>query len=278
VGTSKTLQPFLKWAGGKRQLLNEIKRYAPNGYRTYYEPFLGGGAVLLSLQPQQGVVGDVNTELVNAYRVIRDDVDSLIEHLHHHKNDRDYFYEQRALDRGAKFKNLSPVERASRLIYLNKTCFNGLFRVNRRGQFNVPFGRYTNPNIVNEGTLRALHYYFISNDIQIQQGDFAEILSNASSGDFVYLDPPYDPVSTTSSFTSYTLSGFCSDEQIRLKETVDKLTDIGCKVMLSNSATDSIRDLYKHYRVVTVAANRPINSKANRRGKIDEVLVMNYES
>lgn len=270
------VQPFLKWAGGKRQLLDEIRKYVPKGYNTYYEPFVGGGAVLFSLQPERAVINDINAELIRTYRVIRDDVDTLLEHLAKHQNDKEYFYELRALDRTEQFEALSPAERASRLIYLNKTCYNGLFRVNRQGQFNVPFGDYKNPNIVNEPVLRAVHQYLVENEIEILNTDFVEAVATAKEGDFVYIDPPYDPISSTSSFTGYSLDGFGRDEQIRLKQTVDSLTNRGCKVLLSNSATDFIKDLYKDYQIVIVTANRAINSNASRRGKIDEVLVMNY--
>ncbi len=270
------VQPFLKWAGGKRQLLDEIRKYVPKGYNTYYEPFVGGGAVLFSLQPERAVINDINAELIRTYRVIRDDVDTLLEHLARHQNDKEYFYALRALDRTEQFQSLSPAERASRLIYLNKTCYNGLFRVNRQGQFNVPFGGYKNPNIVNEPVLRAVHQYLVENEIDILNTDFVEAVASAKEGDFVYIDPPYDPISSTASFTGYSLDGFGKDEQIRLKKTVDSLTNRGCKVLLSNSATDFIKDLYKDYHIVIVAANRAINSNASKRGKIDEVLVMNY--
>lgn len=176
-----------------------------------------------------------------------------------------------------RFSKLSDVEKASRLIYLNKTCFNGLFRVNSQGQFNVPFGRYKNPNIVNEFVLRAVSHYLNNNEVKILNGDFADAVSSAKKGDFVYFDSPYDPVSETASFTGYTLGGFNKDEQIRLRDLFVDLDKRGCKVLLSNSATDFIKDLYKDYHIEIVSATRNINSIATKRGKIDEVLVMNYE-
>ncbi|WP_027416760.1 DNA adenine methylase [Aneurinibacillus terranovensis] len=269
-------QPFLKWAGGKRQLLPEIIKYIPANIDTYYEPFVGAGAVLLHLQPDKAVSNDINSELINTYQVVRDHIDDLIADLSKHVNDKDYFYRIRELDRKEEFKFLTPVERASRMIYLNKTCFNGLFRVNSQGQFNVPFGNYKNPSIVNEKVLRAVHDYLVNADVKFLNGDFAEAVEGAKKGDFVYFDPPYDPVSDTSSFTSYSLHRFDAKQQIRLKELFDELNDRGCRVMLSNSTTPFIKDLYKDYHVKIVGAKRNINSKASGRGEIDEVLVMNY--
>lgn len=278
ITKSKVIQPFLKWAGGKRQLLPEIRKYVPKRMGTYYEPFLGGAAVLFDLQPKKAVINDINSELINTYLVIKNNVEDLIEDLKKHENTSDYYYKIRDLDRDKnQFSKLSDVEKASRLIYLNKTCFNGLFRVNSQGQFNVPFGRYKNPNIVNEFVLRAVSHYLNNNEVEILNVDFADAVSNAKKGDFVYLDSPYDPVSDTASFTGYTLGGFNKDEQIRLRDLFVDLDKRGCKVLLSNSATDFIKDLYKDYRIEIVSATRNINSIASKRGKIDEVLVMNYE-
>ncbi|ABO67403.1 MULTISPECIES: DNA adenine methylase [Anoxybacillaceae] len=274
---NKLAQPFLKWAGGKRQLLPEIRKYIPKKINTYYEPFLGAGAVLFDIQPKKAVINDINTELINTYIAIRDHVDELINDLKKHKNEKEYFYAIRDLDRKEEFKKLSLVERASRIIYLNKTCFNGLFRVNSQGHFNVPFGKYKNPQIVNEIVLRAVHNYLNSNDITILNVDFEKAVENAKKGDFIYFDPPYDPVSDTSSFTGYSLYGFDKDDQIRLRDLFVELDKRGCKVLLSNSATDFIKDLYKDFHIEVVSANRNINANASRRGKIDEVLVMNYE-
>ena len=270
--------PVVKWAGGKRQLLPEIYKHIPKVFSTYYEPFLGGGAVLFHLQPNRAVVNDINEELINMYLVIRDNVEGLIESLKKHKNEEEYYYMVRDLDRDKeKYKQLSNVERASRIIYLNKTCYNGLFRVNSQGQFNVPFGRYKNPVIVNEATLRAVSNYLNSAQITFKCTDFEEVLKGIRKGAFVYFDPTYDPVSDTSSFTGYDINGFDRSEQIRLKEVCDKIDKRGVKFLLSNSATDFILDLYKDYNITIVKAKRPINSKGNRRGEVDEVLVKNYE-
>lgn len=272
--------PVVKWVGGKRQIIDEIITYVPDSFSTYYEPFLGGGAVLFELQPNKAVVNDVNEELMNIYEVIKDNVDELIEGLKRHKikNDKAYFYEIRELDRNREQYNLlTPVERASRIIYLNKTCYNGLFRVNKSGEFNAPFGNYKNPNIVNETTLRAVSAYFNKAKIRFTCQDFEDALKWSRKGAFVYLDPPYDPVSETASFTGYDKGGFDRNEQIRLKKTCDKLNKKGIKFLLSNSATDFIMDLYQDYKIEVIQAKRAINSKADRRGNVDEVLVMNFE-
>jgi DNA adenine methylase len=273
---SKIVQPPLKWVGGKRQLLPEIRKYMPKRFNTYFEPFLGGGAVLFDKQPKHAIVNDVNGELINTYKVIRDNIEDLIVDLQKHKNESDYFYEIRDLDRKPEYKELTDVERASRLIYLNKTCFNGLFRVNSQGQFNVPFGKYKNPNIINDVVIRAVHHYLANNDVQLLNGDFADAVAKAKKGDFIYIDPPYDPVSDSANFVGYSLNGFSKEEQIRLRDLVVDLDKRGCKVLLSNSATDFIKDIYKDFHIEIVGATRSINSVASKRGKIDEVLVMNY--
>lgn len=270
--------PVLKWVGGKRQLMSEIEKVLPKTYTTYYEPFIGGGAVLFELQPKKAVINDVNGELINLYNVIKDDVELLIEDLKKHENTPEYFYSIRELDRKKdKYENLSDVEKASRIVYLNKTCFNGLFRVNKAGEFNSPFGKYKNPNIVDEVTLRHVSKYFNKADIKILNGDFEESLKGIRKGAFVYLDPPYDPVSNSANFTGYDKGGFNRDEQIRLKKLCDKLDKKGIKFLLSNSATDFIKELYKDYNIKIVKAKRAINSNGNARGEVDEVLVRNYE-
>ena len=270
------LQPFVKWAGGKRQLLKLIRENLPQKFSGYYEPFLGGGAVLFDIQPKRAVVNDINRELITTYEVIRDEVDGLIADLAQHKNDKDYFYALRAVDRQAEYQSWSAVQKASRLIFLNKTCFNGLFRVNSLGQFNVPFGYYKNPSIVNETVLRAVSEYLNTHDIRLLSGDFEQAVSEAKKGDFVYFDHPYDPLSDSASFTGYSLNGFGREQQSRLKLVMDDLTQRGCKVMLSNSSTEFIRNLYRDYEILTVEAKRAINSDADGRGNIDEVIVVNY--
>ena len=270
------VRPFLKWAGGKRQLLNVLKEHLPKKYKTYYEPFVGGGAFLFDLQPKNAVINDSNGELINCYRIIRDSVEELIEDLGRHKNQEDYYYKMRGLDRKRSFEKKTPVQRASRIIYLNKTCYNGLFRVNSRGQFNVPFGRYKNPNILDEAVLRAVSNYLNENHVEILNKDFEKAVETARKGDFIYFDPPYDPVSDTASFTGYDINGFNRHEQERLKNTVDELDKRGCYVLLSNAYTDFIVDLYKDYERVRVSAIRAINSNAKKRGRVDEILVKNY--
>lgn len=273
---TSALRPFLKWAGGKRQLLPELLRYAPESYGRYYEPFIGGGALLLTLQPGQATISDRNLELINCYQVVKESVEDLIEHLQQHRNEKTYFYQVRGWDREATFADKTRVQRAARIIFLNKTCYNGLFRVNSKGQFNAPFGRYKNPTIADARVLRNISQYLNQANVTILQSDFATTVADAGQSDFVYFDPPYDPVSTTASFTSYSRNGFDRTEQQRLKLVVDELTRRECKVLLSNASTDFIRDLYRDYRCVCVSATRAINSKATKRGKVDEILVMNY--
>ncbi|HHV35610.1 MAG TPA: DNA adenine methylase [Syntrophomonadaceae bacterium] len=278
MAKNNLVAPVVKWVGGKRQIIDEITKYVPETFSTYYEPFLGGGAVLFELQPKKAVVNDINKELMNIYEVIKDNVEDLIDDLKRHKNDKDYFYKIRELDRDReRYSILTSVQKASRIIYLNKTCFNGLFRVNKSGEFNAPFGNYKNPNIVNETTLRAVSAYFNKAKIRFSCQDFEDALKWSRKGAFVYLDPPYDPVSETASFTGYDKGGFDRDEQIRLKKTCDKLDKKGVKFLLSNSATDFIMDLYQGYKIEVIQAKRAINSKADRRGNVDEVLVMNFE-
>ena len=271
------MQPFLKWAGGKRQLLPQIKPYIPAlGESRYFEPFLGAGAMLFNIQPKYAVVNDINPELYNVYKVIADKhlFEELLADLRTHVNESDYFYEIRAWDRSDDYENLSSVKKASRFIFLNKTCFNGLYRVNRKGQFNAPFGKYKNPAIVNEIVLQDVHQYINNHELTFLNGNFKEAVKDAESGDFVYFDPPYDPVSETSSFTGYAQEGFGKSEQLELRDVFQELTERGCKVLLSNSDTPYIREIYEGFQIVTVQANRSINSKGSGRGKINEVLVL----
>lgn len=277
MAKNKLVAPVVKWVGGKRQLLDEIIPLLPKRINTYCEPFLGGGAVLFSIQPSKAIVNDLNMDLITVYEVIRDNVEELIESLKKHENTSEYFYVIRDLDRDkANYQALSKIEKASRLIYLNKTCFNGLFRVNSSGEFNSPFGHYKNPNIVNEPVLRAVSKYFNTSNITFYGEDFAETLSRVGKGGFVYLDPPYDPVSDTASFTGYNKGGFDRSEQIRLKHCCDDLTQRGIKFLLSNSATEFIKELYQEYDITIVKAKRAINADASKRGAIEEVLIRNY--
>lgn len=280
---SKIVAPVVKWVGGKRQLLPEIRKYIPQKkYTLYYEPFLGGGAVLFDLQPLNAIVNDLNEELINLYTVIKNDPDELIKDLKKHRNQSDYYYRIRELDRDrSKYRKLTDVERASRIHYLNKTCFNGLFRVNRAGEFNTPFGRYKNPNITNEVTIRAVSKYFNKANIEFRNVDFVEAVKDIDQNSFVYFDPPYDPVSDSANFTGYDKGGFDREEQKRLKMLCDQLDERGISFLLSNSATAFIKDLYsdpnRNYQIEIIKAKRTINSNANGRGEIDEVLVRNYE-
>ncbi|MBF2053294.1 MAG: DNA adenine methylase [Candidatus Sericytochromatia bacterium] len=272
-----SVKPFLKWAGGKRQLLPTLTEYAPKQFQHYYEPFVGAGALFLALQPRQAVINDLNAELVNAYRVIQKQPEELLRQLQAHSNDPDYFYQIRALDREAHlYEQLDPVQRASRTIYLNKTCYNGLYRVNRKGQFNAPFGRYRKPLIADETGIRNLHRFLNQRPVRILNTDFEQAVQNARAGDFVYFDPPYDPLSPSASFTAYQQEGFGRPEQRRLARVVQDLTRRGCRVMLSNSSTDFIRSLYKGYTQIPVSASRRINAVAANRGLIEELLVLNY--
>ena len=268
------LAPILKWVGGKRQLLNDILPLIKSK-GTYIEPFLGGGAVLFAHQPKKAIVNDYNSELMNVYQVIKTHPEQLIQLLqtHHDNNSEDYYYKIRELDRSTEYKELSPVKKASRIIYLNKTCYNGLYRVNSSGYFNSPYGKYKNPNIVNAPTIRAMSKYFNDNDITLLQGDYKEALKKARKGSFVYLDPPYMPISSSANFTSYTENGFGYQQQEELKKECDKLRKKGIKFIQSNSDCPEIRELYKEYTIQTVLAKRAINSNSAKRGEINEVLI-----
>ncbi|MQC17060.1 MAG: DNA adenine methylase [Chloroflexi bacterium] len=293
-GTDGVAHPFLKWAGGKTQILDALIARSPRDVGTYHEPFLGGGAMFFGLlaepdlAPRRAVLNDVNEDLVTAYLTVRDDVEALIGALEvlsatYLAGDADaraaFYYEQRAM------VPATGVDRTARLILLNKTCFNGLYRVNRRGEFNVPHGRYANPRILDEAGLRAASA--VLRDVAITSRDFSEALELPQAGDFVYLDPPFEPLSATSSFTGYTQGAFGRAEQQRLKWCVDDLSARGVNVMLSNSPQDYIRGLYsadrgplrgQRYRIDSTPARRAINSRGDGRGAIDELIVTNYPS
>lgn len=272
-------KPFLKWPGGKRQLLKEIISRMPEKYNRFFEPFVGGGALFFKIVPEQAYISDINPELINAYNVVKNNVEDLICSLRKHKNEHceDYYYKIRNADRDPGYKKWDKVRKASRLIYLNKTCFNGLHRMNSHGQFNVPYGYYENPAILDENNLRmcsaALQQTKIANE------SFEEIEKIANKGDLVYFDPPYVPLSKTSSFTKYYKDDFNEDKQEALKELCFRLTKKGVYIILSNSYTDSVKKLYKQDGIFfyhTVKANRAINCKANGRGKINELIVVNF--
>ena len=276
------VSPVLKWVGGKRQLISDIEPLIPKSISTYVEPFVGGGAVLFHLQPKKAIINDYNQELMNVYQVIKDKPNELIEVLQEHKglNSEDYFYEIRSLDRSENYENMTDVEKAGRVIYLNKTCFNGLFRVNRAGFFNTPYGKYKNPSIVNEVTIKAVSNYFNSAKIKFLTGDYKEALRRLRRGAFVYFDPPYVPISSSSSFTGYTEHGFDYEKQVELRDECLKLHNRGVKFLQSNSYSPEILELYsdqKVFNIEIVKAKRSINSQVDKRGEISEVLVYNYE-
>lgn len=275
---NKLVAPVLKWVGGKRQLIDTFSPLLPKKITSYCEPFVGGGALLFHLQPSTAYINDINADLICVYTVIKENIDRLIGELKKYKNEPDFFYTVRDWDRDReKYQTLSDVEKAARTIYLNKTCYNGLYRVNNSGEFNSPFGNYRNPNIVNEPVLRAVSAYFNAATVHFSSIDYAEVLADIKKGCFVYLDPPYDPVSETSSFTGYSKGRFSRDEQIRLRECCDDLNRRGIKFMLSNSATPFIMEQYSAYHITVVQAKRAINSVGSKRGNICEVVVRNYQ-
>lgn len=270
-------KPFVKWVGGKRQLVNELKKLMPKKYNRYIEPFIGGGALFFDLKPKNALIGDYNNELVNLYRIIQKKPIDLIEYVKRHKNESDYYYGLRALDRdNERFELLTDVERASRFLYLNKSGFNGLYRVNQKGQCNVPFGRYKNPKYLDEDNI--LNCSKLLQNTQLFSGDFENVKSEIKKGDFIYLDPPYAPLTATAGFTAYTDKGFDDEMQLRLREFCDYIDDVDAYFMLSNSYCDFILNLYNvnGYNIHTVDAKRNINCKGDGRGKVKEVVAINY--
>ncbi len=270
-GNLRVPKPPVKWAGGKGQLIKQLVPLLPSKkWGLYAEPFVGGGAVFFYLRPPRALLIDSNEELINFYRVVRDDLEDLLCDLRKHENTSDYYYRLRDLDP----RELSPIERASRFLYLNKTAYNGLWRVNRQGKHNVPFGRYKNPKIIDRENLQLVREAL--RGAEIVCGDFSLVLDYAGPGDFVYLDPPYCPVSSTASFTSYTAGAFDAGEQVRLAGVFRSLDQIGCMVMLSNSDTPMVRELYAGYDIRVVCARRAINCRADGRGLVNELVVRNY--
>ncbi|WP_457564778.1 DNA adenine methylase [Caminibacter sp.] len=276
-------KPFVKWVGGKRQLISELLKYIPKNFNSYFEPFVGGGALFFELYNLGLLNGkdvylfDINKELINAYEVIRDYPQKLIEKLKEfkEKHSNEFYYQIRAIDREKGYENLDNITKAARFIYLNKTCFNGLYRVNKKGYFNVPIGRYKNPKILDEENI-----FDVSNALKnviIKNCDYKEVLKYAKKGDFVYFDPPYYPINDTSNFTSYAKDDFLEKEQVELFEVFKNLDEIGCFVLQSNSDTEFINRLYKDFKVEKIKAKRAINSNAKKRGEITEVLIRNYE-
>jgi DNA adenine methylase len=272
----ESVPSLIKWAGGKKQLLAQFERYFPKKIERYFEPFVGGGTVaffLLKTHPEikKIYLSDINEELIITYNVVKKDVESLIVLLKRYKlkHNKEFYYKIRAED----VKKLTSLQIAARFIYLNRTCFNGLYRVNSQGRFNVPIGSYKNPTICNENDLREISKLLQKDDIKVAQ--FDESVKKAKKGDFIYFDPPYYPLKKDS-FTTYTKGKFLEKEQEKLAGTFRKLDKKGCKVMLSNSDTNFIKNLYKDYNINVVKATRMINCDATKRGKINEVVITNY--
>lgn len=276
------MTPFVKWAGGKRQLLNDIKRLMPKQYEQYFEPFIGGGAVLFEIAPKTAIISDMNKELITTYKVFKSEIqfNQLLLRLDEYEKNHNevYYYKVREQDRDADFSQLSDVEVSARFIYLNKACFNGLYRVNSKGFFNVPFGKKEVLKTYNKENLESIHQYFVNNDVEIYLQDFEKTIASAKKGDFVYFDPPYDTIENKNSFTAYNENIFDRDSQIRLSNTFKELDKKGVYVMLSNHNTSFIQSLYKGFNIHIVNATRMINSKSSERGPIEEVLITNYDS
>jgi DNA adenine methylase len=263
-----TAQPFLKWAGGKSKLIEQYIPHLPKSFKNYYEPFVGGGALFFHLNPSSAALTDINPELINAYQCVRDNVEELILNLEAHqlRHCQDYYYQMR------QCPGVTNIEKAARFIYLNKTCYNGLYRESKISGFNVPFGKYKNPKICNPALLRSASNALQNAQINVRH--FEDILEQAKScDDFVFLDPPYHPITSTSSFRAYTRQSFTQDDQIKVKHIFAELAERGVKVMLSNSDCPFIRELYKDFRINTTTAARSINSNAKKRRKISELLI-----
>lgn len=270
---TETAAPVLKWAGGKRALLAQYARHLPSEFGAYHEPFVGGGAVFFHLRHRMAGevhLSDVNSELINLYTMLRDKLPQLTRKLAEHqaRHDTDYFYRIRKQHP----KDLSELARAARMVYLNKTCFNGLYRVNSQGYFNVPLGRYTNPTILDRDRLRAAGKAL--KGVHLHEEPFETVLERARPGDLVYFDPPYQPLTRTANFTSYTKDSFSEEDQARLAGVFDDLTERGVKVLLSNSDTELVRTLYARHEQHIIQAPRFINSKASERKAIGELLVV----
>lgn len=274
-------KPFVKWAGGKRQIIDKLKEYAPDEFNTYFEPFIGGGALLFELSPKKAVINDYNSELMNVYACIKDETkfNKMCNELNHYetKHSEEFYYEIRNKDRDkAKFNRMVDYKRAARTIYLNKACFNGLYRVNSKNEFNVPFNKKTKVNTYDGQNLGIIHSYLNFSDITLLNTDFEESVKDAKKGDFIYFDPPYD--SDTDTFTSYTEDGFGKEEQVRLAKVFKELSDKGCYVMLSNHNTKLVNELYKDFNIHVIEAKRNINANGKKRGKVEEVIITNFEN
>lgn len=275
------VNPVLKWAGGKTQLLPEINKRLPKQFNTYYEPFFGGGALLFSLLPSSAVINDLNSELMNVYKCIKHDAQfiRLLKELDRHQSlhSKSYYYLIRDIDCSPYYKNWRDYERAARTIYLNKTCFNGLYRVNKKGHFNTPIGTEKYKKLYDLDNITNMHEYLKNNNVKILCGSYSSAVKDAKAGDFVYFDPPYN-YQDDDGFTSYTADGFTKENQVELFNLFKELSDKGVYVMLSNNNTDFIRDLYKDYNIDIVHAKRAINRKGDGRGAVEEVIITNYSN
>lgn len=278
---TKKAKPFLKWVGGKGQLLAQFESLLPKTYNSYFEPFIGGGAVFFSINPRKAHINDINKTLVQTYTHIKNDVEKLIKSLKKLEEEflakdtearKEFYYSIRE-----KYNSLSheDFEKSLYFLFFNKTAFNGVYRENSKGGFNVPIGSYKNPKIVDDENLRAVSE--ILSNTKITSGSFTDAVKNAKAGDFVYFDPPYHPLSETSSFTSYSKDSFSKDDQIKLRDLFIELDKKGVYVMLSNSSAPFIQEIYSNYKQIPVFASRMINSKADKRGKISEVVIVNYD-
>jgi DNA adenine methylase len=268
--------PIVKWVGGKTKLLPEIERRMPTSYRRYFEPFFGGGALFFHIQPQTAILGDYNRDLINMYRCVSWNVEGVLRRLqsHRRRHDKTYYYATREAWNDPN-KSWGNVERAATFIYLNKTCFNGLWRVNKKGEFNVPMGRYKSPSIYRPDAVRSASK--LLRRTELFRGGYLDCVERAESGDFIYFDPPYHPINATSKFVSYTAGNFSEADQEELARTARMLSDRGCAVMLSNNDTPFIRKIYEGFKIEQVMCPRAINSKASARGAVPEVLIRNYD-
>ncbi len=266
--------PILKWVGGKTRLLGELSKRMPTSYGRYFEPFVGGGALFFRSAPSRAVLGDYNADLINVYQCVASDVEKVARKLSAHKRNHceEYYYKERERwnERGARQTN---IDRAAQFLYMNKTCFNGLYRVNSKGKFNVPIGRYTNPSIYDLKSLRAASG--VLQKAELRSGHYRDVVAGAKAGDFVYFDPPYHPITQTSNFTSYTAGSFSEEDQRELADVAGTLAHRGCAVILSNNDTPFIREIYKGWNIEQVLCGRSINSKASKRGAVTEVIISN---
>lgn len=275
--SEKLVTPLLKWPGGKKRVLPEINKYVPNLYNTYYEPFLGGAAVFLNIKPQKAVISDTNWELINLYNTVKTNPTELIEELSKpfYENSKEQYQIVRNLDREETYSSLTNIQKAARTLYLNKTCFNGLYRVNSKNQYNTPYGYYTNPTIVNKPLITEIHKIFNNENITMLHSDYLTTL-NTVTGDnnFVYLDPPYIPLTATSAFTAYTKDKFNESNQRELADKAQELNNNGNYVLLSNSDTELTREIFKDFILAPIQVQRSVSANKTSRVKAKELLII----